>query len=80
MTDGSVCLTIGDDEADRGDRLSGELRGSLLDRQVMASKRIPGSRVSFMTLATAGALSQDAPICSKGGSVPLPSVRFVPSK
>ena len=47
---------------------------------VMASKRMPGSRISFITLATSGAFSHGAPICSNGRSVPLPSVRLVPSK
>ena len=71
---------IGDDEADAGDRLPVELRGGRRDRIVIASKRMPGSRISFIARATSGALSHDAPICSNGRSVPRPSVRLVPSK
>ena len=47
---------------------------------VIASKRTPGNCFSFIALATSGAFSQGAPICSNGRSVPRPSVRFVPSK
>ena len=79
-TDRSVGLLVGDDEADRRDRLPLNLPAVCATDIVMASNRIPGSRIAFMTLTTSGALSQEAPICSNGRSVPLPSVRLVPSK
>ena len=78
--DRPVGLPIGDDEADAGIVWPGNFAAVGSTGIVIASKRMPGSRIVVHRPDDRGAFSHGAPICSNGRSVPRPSVRFVPSK